>query len=552
MIVEGLRADGLMHMESSPDRYWSTTNIGEACPGTVNPLGWSLWGDSVEVAVRDTFRRMGALAPADAGVPAEHSDRLIGVFYGRPALSVSFFCEMGNRLPGTSGDAIAMQLIGWVPEGLPLKRDLSRMHHVAYRMPQALVQVGKLVNEMAARTKPWWASWLPRIDTLDLPGAQRALAEGNRQFTDAITIQSLGVFVGVQSVYDQLLALIEKTGLGPEHANALMAGQGSHAELDIVTDLWELGRERIDMATFLARHGYHGPSEGDVKAHVWREDPGPVQRLVARYAGRAEGANPANAAVERTRAREAAERELLSRLPAWQRPATQGILKLGVKRIPLRGVAKASYLQALDVCRAAARRLGALHVERGTLTDPEDAFFFTSDELVRGLPQGAADVAAERRAVYEQLLRANVATTNWAGTPEPVAIRTRAAEGDDAAVRGIGASGGVAEGPVRFVEDPAFAEVDEGEIIVCTTTDPSWASVLFLASALVVDIGGLLSHAAVVARELGVPCVIGTANGTNVLRTGDVIRVDGNAGTVEIISRAVKSDETPDDVGTPA
>ena len=75
-------------------------------------------------------------------------------------------------------------------------------------------------------------------------------------------------------------------------------------------------------------------------------------------------------------------------------------------------------------------------------------------------------------------------------------------------------------------------------IIVCETTDPSWASVLFLASAFVVDIGGLLSHAAVVARELGVPCVMGTGNGTRVLRTGDRIRVNGNDGSVEILERA--------------
>jgi pyruvate,water dikinase len=80
--------------------------------------------------------------------------------------------------------------------------------------------------------------------------------------------------------------------------------------------------------------------------------------------------------------------------------------------------------------------------------------------------------------------------------------------------------------------------MEPDEIIVCPTTDPSWASILFLSSALVVDICGPLSHAAVVAREVGIPCVIGTGNGTAVLRTGDVVRVDGNTGRVEIVSRA--------------
>jgi pyruvate, water dikinase len=88
------------------------------------------------------------------------------------------------------------------------------------------------------------------------------------------------------------------------------------------------------------------------------------------------------------------------------------------------------------------------------------------------------------------------------------------------------------------VHDPTEVDVEPGEIIVAPTTDPSWAAVLFLATALVVDIGGPLSHAAVVSRECGIPCVIGTDNGTAVLRTGDFVRVDGNKGTVEILKRA--------------
>ena len=80
--------------------------------------------------------------------------------------------------------------------------------------------------------------------------------------------------------------------------------------------------------------------------------------------------------------------------------------------------------------------------------------------------------------------------------------------------------------------------MEPGDILVAHTTDPGLGAVMFLASALVVDIGGLLSHAAVVARESGIPCVMNTGNGTRVLRTGDRCRVDGAAGTVEILERA--------------
>jgi pyruvate,water dikinase len=105
-------------------------------------------------------------------------------------------------------------------------------------------------------------------------------------------------------------------------------------------------------------------------------------------------------------------------------------------------------------------------------------------------------------------------------------------------IDGVGASPGVVEGLVRVVSDPADDTIQPGEILVAPATDPSWASVMFISSALVVDIGGALSHAAIVARELGVPCVVNTKNGSRALRTGDLVRVDGSTGRVEILSRA--------------
>jgi pyruvate,water dikinase len=84
------------------------------------------------------------------------------------------------------------------------------------------------------------------------------------------------------------------------------------------------------------------------------------------------------------------------------------------------------------------------------------------------------------------------------------------------------------------VDDPDEVDLEPGEILVCHTTDPSWASLMSLAAGLVIDVGGPLSHGAIVARELGVPCVIGTRNGTRVIRTGDTVQVDGSTGVVHL------------------
>jgi pyruvate,water dikinase len=139
----------------------------------------------------------------------------------------------------------------------------------------------------------------------------------------------------------------------------------------------------------------------------------------------------------------------------------------------------------------------------------------------------------ERRAYYETLQ----IPAAWLGNPE---ARPREADVESTAdlVEGVGASPGIVEGSVRVVNDPSADEIEPGEILVAPVTDPSWASVMFISSALVVDIGGALSHAAIVARELGVPCVVNTKNGSRVLRTGDLVRVDGSTGRIEILTRA--------------
>ena len=529
---------GPIHLESGPETFWSTTNLGEALPGVTTPLGWSVWMPAIDIGVRDSFYRMGAISKAETGkVPDKVEERVGGIFYGRAALNVNFLCAMGCRLPGTSPDAIAEALLGHVPEELKGKNTYGRLPFVAARMPGALIGIRKDVIARATPTKRWRLDWLARMDSLDLAGAQAALDDSRTKFCEMIVVQAGGVFIGVQSVHDQMLALIKKADLDPVTAAALVGGQGSHAETDIIFDLWKLGHGEIKLDDFIEEHGYHGPYAGEISSTVWREDPTPVVHLAKQYEALSDDQHPARQAAERTKARQEAEQVLLSKLPRSARPGAKLVLKLAVTRIPLRGVAKAAYLQSLDVVRASGRRLGVLLTEQGVLDEPDDAFYLTDAELLGQMPADPKKVVAERRLQRQEFQRHNI-PTNFNGTPEPFEITGPEENPADTPLPGIGASGGIVEGVVRVVHDPTFTDIEQDEVLVCVTTDPSWAATMLLASALVVDIGGLLSHAAVVAREIGVPCVVGTAKGTKVLRTGDKVRVDGSTGVVEILSRA--------------
>jgi phosphohistidine swiveling domain-containing protein len=181
--------------------------------------------------------------------------------------------------------------------------------------------------------------------------------------------------------------------------------------------------------------------------------------------------------------------------------------------------------------------LGELLAAEGLIERTDDVFYLTMTELTGTLPADARALISGRRARRAEYQQVTI-PGDWQGMPPTQPLQTDEDAPEVDRVTGIGVSPGVVEGRVRVVTEPDFTVIEPGEILVSTTTDPSWSSIMFLSAALVVDIGGLLSHAAVVAREMGVPCVANTRSGTRSLRTGDLVRVDGGSGIVVVLERA--------------
>jgi pyruvate,water dikinase len=109
-------------------------------------------------------------------------------------------------------------------------------------------------------------------------------------------------------------------------------------------------------------------------------------------------------------------------------------------------------------------------------------------------------------------------------------------EGDENGLRGSPVSPGVVEGPARVVFDPHTTRLQPGEILVCPGTDPAWTPLFLAAGGLVMEVGGMMTHGAVVAREYGIPAVVGVHQATTRLKTGQRLRVDGGSGVIEILS----------------
>ncbi len=523
-----------LHQPGEPQTHWSTVNVGEAVPGIATPLGWSIWSDIGDQMCRDLSYALGVFGAGERQQPPPGPDRIITVFFGRIAMRTEWLAAVGDRMPGTTGKLAITGMLGEAPATMAFAPTMRRYPVIAYRMPRAALGMPGKVRRLAPEIDAWWRAETARVAHADLAGAVATFQEASRRFSTAMTLHGIALFAAITPLINALTSLVQRTGVGDV---GVLSGAGG-AELQMVDDIWKASRGELTLEEVVASYGFHGPLEGELSARVWREDPTPLAAVIERYAATDDSASPLareQAARDRLPRMQA---EVLAELPAAARPAVKLLLNHAANTIPLRGVGKVSFLQALDVARAAARRVGEHLAAARVLDDPEDVFYLTVDEIVGGAPLGARDLVAlrrERRAEYQQL----ELPTWWRGTPEPMLVADNEPEiADDALLTGIGAGSGIVEGPVRIVHDPAVVEVEPGEVLVAPTTDPSWASIMFVSSALVVDIGSVLSHAAVVARELGLPCVVNTGNGTRVLRNGDLVRVDGSAGTVQLLKRA--------------
>jgi pyruvate,water dikinase len=241
--------------------------------------------------------------------------------------------------------------------------------------------------------------------------------------------------------------------------------------------------------------------------------------------------------------REAAQREALDGLPPSRRGHARLTMKLASVFIPAREVGKASFLHALDGARCAARAGGRILAEGGFIDDPDEVFFLTVEEFIGAPDASLAETVADRRVNDERYGTLGL-PPSWTGNPNPAPARREEMDRTDQ-LQGIGIVGGTVVGRARVVHDAAAADLEPGDILVCATTDPSWTPLFMLADALVIDTGGEVSHGAIVARELGVTCVINTVTGTRDIPDGATITVDGATGCVKISARPAGTRGSP-------
>lgn len=301
------------------------------------------------------------------------------------------------------------------------------------------------------------------------------------------------------------------------------------------------------VSAFLDRYGMRGVAEIDIGRPRWRDDPTPVIQTLRSYlqiddpeqapdAVFARGAKAAEAGIDQLA--EAARDMRGGPLRAWfvRKLAYRVRAVAGLRESP-----KFFIVRLLGLARE--ELLDSAHglAADGILSAPDDIFFLRLDEL-RVLAAGGTEAAdwqglvAERRRRYERERQRRqiprVLLSDGRSFYEGV---TDADSDSDSVITGSPVSPGTVEGTVRVVLDPHGAELEPGEILVCPATDPGWTPLFLAAGGLVMEVGGLMTHGSVVAREYGIPAVVGVQNATERLKTGQRVRVDGSTGRIDLL-----------------
>ena len=534
---------------------YTRANVGEVFPDPVTPFTstTALWLS--ELGWRDAWLRMGAFEGDE--FPADEFCQL-GVVGGYCYLNASLIRLFAERAPGLSWRDMDAQFFGAQP-GIPeyeempgdVRPDLTERIGGFFGEIFATTSLDDLseLTEDRASTRALRASRpdLAAMSEHDLYARYLELCEvhrtmfGHHLFVTYAATVPLGVINGVATAVGR-----------PDLVMPLIAGVGHVDSAEPSYAMWALSRVdgagdefRTGFDAFLAEYGSRGPNEWESRSPTWETRPALALAAIERMRAAPDSADPVAHNTARAAEREAAAVELLAIVEGD--PAVHGQLAAAigcsVAWFAARERTKTNNSRVIHEMRMPMRELGRRMVDRGAFDEIEDYGFLMKDEMDAFLADPAAftDTIRTRRVEYRALqeLVPPFVFVGRAEGPDTWPRRDSVAAAVLAAgesLSGIPGCSGTYEGTARVVldsNDPTALE--PGDILVAPITDPSWTPLFVPAGAVVVDVGAPMSHAIIVSRELGIPCVVSATDATRRIPDGARIRIDGNTGLVTLL-----------------
>jgi pyruvate,water dikinase len=579
-------------------QVWTNANAGEVLPDVVTPVTWSL----VRLFACDLLDGVSRVC----GIRIKF-EQALGLIAGRAYFNFNTICALGRRVPGAKDRGMEYLMGGHQDSMVALKQiriseaDLPRIKirwwKAAVGLPAVVVRflfysprrgnatVDKVrrFNEDLARIEPGLLS------DAELLAATRSSFTPAAQSGFKVLDEAAGV-AGFFFLYHSMLFHLCERWLvlkGRNTANRLLTGVGDMDDAVAGHELWLLAEQaaaepeikgillserafpslasRLDGCrggpaflarwnAFMHRHGHHARGEIELFNPRWSECPDFVLDMVRGYVEAISAGHPSPIIRQEGLASErvAHSNQCLSGLKnPLKRVVFRLVLSRAQKGARFRENLKSELIRWLMFVRRFLLELGRRLAARGRLTVESDIFFLEIGELQSGsLWEPGTDLralVAGRRALYERNLRLTPPAV-VVGRFDPEAFVPDAVDGGRKVFHGLGVSAGTATGRARVIlRSDATERVRPGEILVAPFTDPGWTPYFLAAAGIVMDMGGMLSHGSIVAREYGIPAVVNVGPATQIIRTGQWLEVDADRGVVKVLDAAP---ETPAENGS--
>ena len=552
-------------------------NVGEVFSEAVSPLTWSAYGPhSWEPGWRDALVEMGAFSH-DEFKPTGECE-ILCCFGAYIYINVSINRVMAVRIPGLSTEAIDAAFFGdyaAVPPYKPDPRDQNALR---------TAQVGTWLNSLFTNDPKFLTDQnRVRIDALTAkrPNFRTMPDSGLLNYFRSLRAENRVIFkrhllntYGCNVLTSMIAQICAATGATDRVSRAISAIGDVDSALQSF-ELWDLSRSvrsspvlatafdegveglldrlrvRAEAAAghflaqwdaFIGRWGIIGPNVWEFRSPTYRSDPGIVLRMLDRARRAPDSSSPAARSSTSGAEREAAIADVAGRLAGNKEMQSQftAAARSAGSYLASRERSKVQCTMMIDEGRTALRELGGRLVKRGLLPRWEDLLLVTDDEADAFVADPAAHAALiAGRALRLEMLKAKEPPFVFEGEPPPLsAFKDRTGDKSETAfagtrLTGIGVSPGRYTGLARVITSLTVdSELQPGEVIVAATTDASWGPLFLAAGAVVVETGAAISHAAIVARELGIPAAVSVMGATRRIRDGSRITVDGDAGTV--------------------
>jgi pyruvate,water dikinase len=545
-------------VDSAPStRYpiYTRANVGEVFPDPVAPLTATMGIDAcAEPGWRDALERFGAF---DHDEFDASNNEIIGIFGGYCYLNVTISRILGVRTPGLTPEAVDFQLWGEQP-GVPpytaQPTDESPAHTERIQQtlqwiltteshPELLMEQRKL-DEMRD-TRPD----LTTMTDAELVARSRAVIDGHlrRLFGQHLfTTYCATVPVGI---IQQVCTAVGR----PEDFLRVLAGFGDVDSAAPSYAMWELSRLKWGSAefddgfvAFLHEYGCRGPNEWEIRSPTWGTDPALALVAIEQMRRAPDDASPRRHQQARAEERDRLGAEIAAMVQADAETHGQFLAALRAASIflPGRERSKTNAIKLTHESRVCWMELGRRMVDRGALDEQTTFGMLRIDEVDDWLaaPDAMTAELREREANYKELTTVEPPFV-FEGEPPPLAGwhlragRPVSVASSGTTLQGLPGCPGRARGRARVVldsHDPTALE--PGDILVAPLTDPSWTPLFVPAAGVIVDVGAPLSHAIIVSRELGIPCVVSVTDATRRIPDGALVEIDGEAGTVEVVS----------------